>query len=198
MSRLLVGMFMGATRAVVQTYTVATLPFYAAVQKPWRKLKLSKDFGVKRTLDKHGRLIYTRPSPNELDHPYLKLNSFNEIIPLLDRNRRAVGVRKVLSEDLQRDEDGKLIKIDGKELKKLTLAKEYSWMNVGECLEKINSIAKGLRQMGVGSGEKVIIYADNSVEWFFTALALIRLNATTVTLLSILSKFGYSFIILDS
>mgnify|MGYP002653238259 CR=1 FL=1 len=42
--------------------------------------------------------------------------------------------------------------------------------------------------MGVTKGVKVLIYAENSVEWFCTALALLRLNAITVTLLAILSK----------
>lgn len=123
MSKLLVNLALLQTKALVNAYTWSTLPFYALAQRPWQRLKLSRATGVKMTIDqKTGRTIYSRPSPVELEHPYLNCHSFNEIVPFLDRNRKIVGVREVLNEVIQLDEKGNVIKIDGKELKKVQFA----------------------------------------------------------------------------
>jgi len=188
MSSLWVKLFMLNTKAIVNAYTWTTLPFYTVAQRPWRQLKLSKSFGVKIEKDRHGRTVYSRPCPVEINHPLMGIFTVNEVIPKLDLNRRAVGVREALSEQMQLDEKGQPIKIDGKVWKKITLAKEYKWYNVGEILKIIGATARGLEQLGVKDREKMLIYADNSFDWFCSGMALGRLNAITVTLLAILSK----------
>ena len=189
MSKLLVNLFMLQAKAVVNAYTWTTLPFYTIVQRPWQRLARSKSFGVKTHIDRHGRTIYSRPCPIEVNHPLLQHYTLNEIVHKLDPARKAVGLREVLSERTQIDPTtGEPIKIDGKEWKQMKLANEYHWFTVGQIMEHVDALARGLRQLGVTKGEKVIIYADNSFEWFCTGMALNRLNAVTVTLLSILSK----------
>ena len=192
MSNILVNLFMLNVKAVVNTYTWSTLPFYAAIQRPWRRLKLSSSFGVKMQKDKYGRTVYSRPCPVKIENPLVGHYTLNEVVHKLDRNRKAVGVRKVLSEKLHLDKDGQPIKIDGKEWKTMKLAQDYHWYTVGEMMDRIDSIALGLKQLGVEKGTKVLLYADNSLEWFCTGMALSRLNATIVTLLAILSKFVYA------
>lgn len=175
--------------AIIQAYTWTTVPFYALTQRPWLRVRRSKYYGVQATTDREGRTIYSRPCPAKFEHPHLKCNSFAEVIPLLDRNRKAVGVRAVLKEVPALDEDGKQIKILGKELKQMQLADQYHWLTVGEILDRADALARGLqKRLGIKKQDKVIIYADNSVEWFCAAIALQRLNAITVTLLSIQSK----------
>lgn len=189
---LLAELFLLQTKALVNAYTWSTLPFYTIVQKPWQKVKLSKSFDVQRTLDSQGRLVYSRPCrlPNpEKQIPYLGMHSFNQMVPLLDRNQKKVGVRKVLQEETQIDpKSGQPVKVDGRTLKKLHLAPDFEWLTVAQILDRVDGIARGLQDMGVSQGSKVILFAENSLEWFCTALALQRLNACTVTLLSILSK----------
>lgn len=188
MSKLLVNLFMLNTKAVVNAYTWTTLPFYTIAQQPWKKLKLSKSFNVKAIKDKYGRTVYSRKCSVEVNHPLMTYQTLNEVIPHLDPKRRAVGYREVLSEEPQLDESGQPIKIDGKELKKIKLADQYHWYTVEQVLERVDAMARGLGQMGVTQGSKVLIYADNSFDWFCAGLAVGRLNAITVTLLSILSK----------
>lgn len=188
MSKLLVNLFMLNTKAVVNAYTWTTLPFYTIAQQPWKKLRLSKSFNVKAIKDKYGRTIYSRKCAIEVNHPLMTYQTLNEVIPHLDPKRRAVGYREVLSEELQLDEHGQPIKIDGKELKKIKLADQYHWYTVEQVLERVDALARGLAQMGVTQGSKVLIYADNSFDWFCAGMAVGRLNAITVTLLSILSK----------
>ncbi len=190
MSRQLVNFSLLPVKALITTFTWSTLPFYAAVQKPWRRLKLSKNFGVVATKDIQGRLIYSRPCPVDVQHPYLNCYSFNEMFPLLDRSQKIVGVREVLSEVPQLDSSGNPIKVDGRELTKVKLAGDYHWLTVGQVLDRADTIARGLREMGVKSTTKVILYADNSLSWICIGLALQRMTATTVTLLSILSDEG--------
>ena len=176
------------TKALVNTYTWTTLPAYALAQRPWLRLRRSKSFGVKTHIDRHGRTVYSRPSPPNLKHPYYKYSTFPEILPLLDRNREAVGIRDVLDEQLALDANGKPIKIDGKELKKVHLSNQFRWLTVGQVMDRVDAIAKGLKKLGVTKGDKVVIYAENGIEWFYTCLALARINAVTVTLFSTLGK----------
>lgn len=177
------------TKALVNSYTWITLPFYALKQRPWHRIAQSNNLGVQSYIDRKGRTIYHRPSPlKNFDHPYLNLYTYNEIIPLLDRNKKIIGTRKVISEVPQIDpESGVPLKIDGRELKKVKLADNFDWLTVGQVLDHVDSLARGLQTLGLKTGEKVIIYADNVLEWFYSAIAAQRLNVTIVTLLSILS-----------
>lgn len=106
MSKLLIDFVLLNTKVMVNTYTAATLPFYYLYQRPWQKLRAAKDFGVKRTVDRWGRVIYTRDPPQKLEHPYYKVNTFPEIFPTLDRSRLAIGVRDVIKETMELDKDG--------------------------------------------------------------------------------------------
>ena len=161
-SKFLTSLSLLPVKALVTTYTWSTLPFYAAVQKPWRRLKLSRSGSdLVTTIDeKTGRKIYSRKPLEHFEHPYLSRYSFNEIVPLLDRSWPVLGERAVISEEVQTDPiTGKVIKIDGKELKKVRLADDFHWWTVGEVLDRVDALARGLQQLGVKRGEKVYIYA---------------------------------------
>lgn len=187
MSTKLIALSLLSTKALVNTYTWLTLPLYTITSRPWKRLHDQKSFGVKRVKDDQGRIIYSRPCPIEFDHPIARCSSFNEMVPFLNRNQIAVGIREVLGNQTPTDANGKSIMVEGKVWKQINLAESYRWMSVGQIMDRVDSIARGLRELGLSEREKVLIYADNSGEWFCTALALLRLNAVTVTLLSILS-----------
>lgn len=113
-------------KAFVNAYTWATLPFYAMAQRPWLKLRQAKNLGVIKTVDKQGRLVYSRPSKH-LSHSFNNYHTIPEILPLIDRNREAVGIRDVISENVLHDNSGNSIQVDGKELKKASLTCETIW-----------------------------------------------------------------------
>lgn len=192
MSKLLLSLALGSTKVVVNSYTWSTLPFYAIIQQPWARLKKSKSFGLCSTVDRYQRTVYSRPcAAKNFTHPALQCKSFNEIVPSLTANRKVIGIRDVVCEINQVEEaTGKQIQLDGRDLKKIKLADELRWYTVGQVMERVDALARAFQKtLRFEKGEKVALYADNSFEWFCCALALQRVNATAITLLSILSKF---------
>lgn len=184
----------GQTKAFVNLYTWTTLPFYSIYQQPWRRLALNKDFNVIKKVDSLGRLIYSRPlqpNPGNVSHDkYYQYKTFPELFDVLDRSKPVVGIRDVLEEKVAKDSAGKPILLENRVLKKLTLADDFRWHTVGQVMDHVDKIARGLRQAGVGKGTKVLIYAENGIEWFYTLLALSRINAVVVTLFSTLGDSG--------
>lgn len=112
------------------------------------------------------------------------------MVPTLVANRRVIASRKVLSESSQLDAvTGLPIKVDGRELKQIQLSDQLRWLTVGDVMERVDALARCFQHsLGMKKSEKVALYADNSFEWFCCALALQRINAVSITLLSILSK----------
>ena len=191
MSKLLINFALINTKALVNAYTWTTLPFYALAQRPWRRLRLSKSFGIIATKDDQtGRIIYARPRQNHFSHyPHYKYSTFPEAFDQLNPDRKVIGFRDVISESLATDESGNPIRIEGKDLMKVKLSDQYRWLTVGEVMNHVDCVARGLKDLGVQKGDKVLIYAENGVEWFYTCLALARLNAVIVTLFSTLGQF---------
>lgn len=107
MSKLLINFALLNAKAIVNTYTVVTLPFYTLYQRPWRTLRLAKNFGVQTRIDNNGRTVYSRPAPAGLEHPYYQLETMVDVFPILDRSRKVIGLRDVIQETLELDENGK-------------------------------------------------------------------------------------------
>ncbi len=64
-----------------------------------------------------------------------------------------------------------LIWTDGEKVKKFTF----------EDLTALSSrLAGGLRSLGIGKGDKVLVYLPNRYEWWITVLALMRINAVII------------------
>ena len=87
MSQMLQKLAMAQTKALVNLYTWTTLPLYTIVQRPWRRLRLSKGFGVKTTVDTNGRTIYYRPSPAPVTatQPFIDCHTFPEMFQKLGK-----------------------------------------------------------------------------------------------------------------
>ena len=68
------------------------------------------------------------------------------------------------------------------------LSDSYKWLTLNEVIERVDNIAKGLIEIGVKKGDKVIIWADTRLEWTLCSLALMKVNATLVTLFSTLGN----------
>ena len=78
-------------------------------------------------------------------------------------------------------------------IKKVVLADQYRWLTVAEVLDKVDNIAKGLHDMGIRKGDKVVLYAETQANWLFCCLAVAKLNATLVTLYSNLGDSGVMY-----
>ncbi|RMZ95312.1 long-chain-fatty-acid-- ligase 4 isoform X2 [Brachionus plicatilis] len=95
------------------------------------------------------------------------------------QDKKCLGVRQVLSVEDQVQQDGKIFK-------KFELGKNYKWMSYAQVLDKIDSVADGLLEIGIKSNDNVIIYAETRYEWIVSALACFKIKATVITLYSTL------------
>nr|XP_027203444.1 long-chain-fatty-acid--CoA ligase 4-like [Dermatophagoides pteronyssinus] len=189
MSNLMVKIALLNTKLVVNAYTAVTLPFYTIYQRPWQKLRAMKSFAVRMEKDKHGRIIYSRQAAIRPDHKYFHIDTYSKALTTLNRDEPKIGQREIISEELQYDQNGQPIMVEGRPLTKIKLS-DYKWWTVGQILDRADAIARGLQQLGVKKGDKVMIYAESNVEWFLVTLALNRLCAVTVTLFSTLGDSG--------
>ncbi|NPA39432.1 MAG: acyl--CoA ligase [Thermodesulfobacteria bacterium] len=64
-----------------------------------------------------------------------------------------------------------LIWTDGEEVKRFTFS---------ELTELSSKLAGGFKSLGIGKGDKVLVYLPNRYEWWITVLALMRLNAVII------------------
>lgn len=106
MSKILMNVTLFHTKIIVNSYTALTLPFYAAYQKPWRQLKLSNLMRAQKMLDKSGETIWVRKGPT-FKNPNLACSTYLEAFSNIDRSRQSVGIRNVLEEKVDYDENGK-------------------------------------------------------------------------------------------
>jgi fatty-acyl-CoA synthase len=63
-----------------------------------------------------------------------------------------------------------------------TLITDREQLGLGDLAERTRRAAGGLRRLGIGPGEIVVIWMPNSVEWLATALACARLGALVLAL----------------
>lgn len=176
-------------KIIITIYTALTLPFYFVYQKPWKKVQASTSFQIRQIKDKYGRIIYSRKQAKRPDSHLFNYRTYSDALNHLSRDLIKVGRRDILNEELQYDENEKPIMFNGRMLSKIKLT-DYQWVTRGEILDRADAIARGLRQLGVQQNDKVMIYAETSLEWFLVALALQRLSSITTTLFSTLSDSG--------
>ena len=75
-----------------------------------------------------------------------------------------------------------------------------SWQSVSwkQMLERVRDLALGLYELGVRRGDRVVLLAENRVEWFIIDKALHVLGAATVPIYATLTAPQVSYIIRNS
>jgi long-chain acyl-CoA synthetase len=101
--------------------------------------------------------------------------------------RKCLGYRSVLAEEDERQADGQVVR--------KRLLSDYQWLTYEEVDSRMESVANGLSQIGVKSGDIVMIYADTRLEWMVTCQAVFRLGATVGTLYTNLGDEGLLYAI---
>ena len=100
------------TRLVVGTYTVVTLPFYAALQRPWQVLRLSKAKRTSVTKSADGSYHFWQRHGPPVTHPnnYHLCDSFKEVMHVMRKNedplRPRLACREVFAEKIKLDDKG--------------------------------------------------------------------------------------------
>ena len=97
------------------------------------------------------------------------------------------GVRKVLSEKMEKDAKGTVVK-------KLVMEEDFQWQSFEAIQRRIDIVSNGLL-VGTSLSPKdvVVLYADTCCEWFLTALASFRNNYTIATLYTNLGTDGVAY-----
>ncbi len=81
-------------------------------------------------------------------------------------DRHALGTREVLSENEERQEDGKT-------MTKLTLG-EYHWLKYNDVETLTDQFGRGIREIGVEPRQNICIFADTRAEWLIAALGCFK------------------------
>ena len=166
LSRILIGFING----VITVYTFTTLPLYYYRQKPWIRLNRSNEKMVAKEdqLDPH--------SPWRRITTELKVDAFEvqSVDSLLETAIMTNGKNYVIA--------GVKVREGNKYF--------YDWFTYGHVLARVNNIAKGLHTLGIGKGDKVLIFAETRLEWILCAFAAFKLGAVITTLFAQLGSDG--------
>jgi long-chain acyl-CoA synthetase len=85
-------------------------------------------------------------------------------------SRKALGFRRITSK--------KLINLPNKNFRiEKTFANEYHWMTMFEAQARVLNFLKGLIEMGVSPGGRVVIFVDSRIERVMAIYALLKLGA---------------------
>lgn len=167
-------------RAIIHLYDLTTLPVYLLLQRPWtlwpriwmkRSVKDTSSSWVFKDYD-HSTSISKYATVSELLQNSLNVN----------KSKPCLGHR-VVFEQIDLKEGGKVI------TKKL-LDNRYTWMSYEDVNSTIDKLVHGMVNLGISSGDKVVIMLDTSPEWQLLAQSILRLGATLCTLYPTLGRVG--------
>ena len=100
--------------------------------------------------------------------------------------RDCLGTRQILNERVVQQPEGK-------EMVKLILDNKYKWQTYDQLSARVTAVAKGLHELGLSPGDKLMIYADTKAEWLITALAAFKSSLSVVTIYTNLGEDGVTF-----
>lgn len=165
------------------TYGILTLPFYFLLQSLLQEKRVFKR--KIRIVSRGSKEIVwdSESSPSELHKIVLQenLRTFNDVVSYFrkrNEDRPFLGTRTVLAEEEERQSSGKIFK-------KCVLG-EYSWLGLRDGLRLMDDLAAGMRELGLGPGDRMAIFSDTRAEWLLTTLAAFTEKLTVATLYSTL------------
>jgi len=160
-------------KALTSAYDFVTLPLYAAVQQPWKKLALHNS--EKATLVDPSKMIYKTVVPKSPLHQEMDDLHTNTISRLFIHavakhgHKKSLGVREVLGEEEMLDP------VSGKNMRKLILG-DYKWKTYTQVGETVDQLSRGFELLNLAKNEKVAIFAETREEWFMIAMSCFKRN----------------------
>jgi long-chain acyl-CoA synthetase len=100
-------------------------------------------------------------------------------------SKKCLGTRQILSEEDERQPDGKV-------LKKYRMG-SYNWRTFDEVELEAQHFGKGMRELGMEPKEKVVVFAETRAEWMIAAHGLFKQNCTVCTIYATLGEDGVAF-----
>ena len=81
------------------------------------------------------------------------------------------------------------IQENGKKLEKLRFG-DYTFLSYKQVLDMTNKFSEGMRNLGLGSGDRMAMFAETRAEWFVAAVGCLKNNSSVVTLYTNLPDDG--------
>jgi long-chain acyl-CoA synthetase len=178
---------------IVGIVDIILYPFYYFWYQPWKELGKRKTRRTNLEFISKTEVI-AKPVvlswDLELKPNQTNANNIYELFRISAEkhsNKPCSGTRKILSEILEKDAKGMVVK-------KFLMDEEYQWQSFETIQKRIDDVSDGL-QVGTSVNPKdvVIIYADTCLEWFIIALACFRNNYTVATLYTNLGADGVTY-----
>lgn len=174
---------------LVLLYDILTLPIYFLVQQPWKKWpRISQPRSIREPQSKANEIVCgsvkTAPSKAS-DHFLLQCRTIDEALDRALEHRGeepCLGYRHTLSSYTEL--------VEGKPITKKALTPEYEWLTYGDFYRALCRFGHGLAQLGIGQGEKVMIFAETCPHWLVAGQGIIKNGSVLVTLYSTLGDAG--------
>ena len=164
---------------LISIYDLISFPFYYLIEKPW-------------IINEHRNKIKAKQIDEDIASPWMRTNesisieaekslavnnkcqNINELFEEATEfysNKKCLGIRPIL--------EGKY---ENEVLTKVVLSDDYEWITYRDARIKVNNYSKGFRCCGIEKGDKVIMYAETSKEWFLACQSLFKIGSIMATL----------------
>ena len=166
-------------KLLVSIYDIISFPFYYLIEKPW-------------IINEHRNKIKAKQIDEDIASPWMRTNesisieaekslavnnkcqNINELFEEATTfyyNKKCLGIRPILEE-----------KYENGVLTKVVLSDHYEWITYKDAKIKVNNYSKGFKCCGIEKGDKVIMYAETSREWFLACQSLFKIGSIMATL----------------
>ena len=160
----------GILKSIIGVYTYSTLPLYYIKQKPWIRLSLANE----RQAAREDTLDPGSPWRRVTSDPKLDAFEVDSVDSLLMTGATANGKNRPIVGVKVRDSNKYF----------------FDWFTYGQVINRVDNIAKGLQLLGVGPGDKVLMFAETRLEWVLCMFAVYKLGAVLTTIFAQLGTDG--------
>jgi len=173
---------------ISHVYDYVTYPIWYLVQKPWRVRQHRKGIHSKWDEAEDGQMVFhsiVEPTAVNRNIRRYNLNTLEKVFSHVVgkfNDRQCLGTREILGEE-------KEVQPNGKVFAKYNLG-DYHWRSYRDFGDQAEKFGRGLREIGVESRAKVVMFAESRAEWMIAAYACFQHSMSIVTLYTNLGDDG--------
>jgi len=169
-------------------YDYITYPIWYLIQKPWRVRLHRKGIHAKWDEPEDGQMVFhSNVEPTSVNRNIRRYNLntmekvFSHVVGKFN-DRQCLGTREILGEE-------KEVQPNGKVFAKFNLG-DYHWRSYRDFGDQAEKFGRGLREIGVESKARVVMFAESRAEWMISAYACFQHSMSIVTLYTNLGDDG--------
>jgi len=173
---------------ISHVYDYVTYPIWYLIQKPWRVQLHRKGIHAKWDEPENGSMVFhstVQPTAVNRDIRRFNLNTMEKMLSHVVgkfEERQCLGTREIFNEE-------KEVQPDGKVHTKYNLG-DYHWRSYRDFGDQAEKFGRGLREIGVESKQRVVMFAESRAEWMVAAYGCFQHSMSIVTLYTNLGDDG--------